>query len=1067
MATSSVSNGGGGFTRQMSGATSTIAGVSGAVPTPNAGDQEKALLGNGTWGEVSGKDSVQVLTASGAALAYTSIVIVNSATDVIVTLPQATALSIGKKITIKNIGVGTVNILAFAGDTVDIFNSITTDNASTFEVNSANSVVFIGSTSTGVSIPLHYSTVSRTTTANTAVTGTNWTTAYASMMVLPLMTESNRTLDSNFLISGNTFVIKQAGKYSLSGFVALETTDAYSFAIGKNNTEFVRIYNDALGSTGTISSGSTLDTDLGDLNVGDIIDIRAVGHTGTVRYFSYSVSLMQLPTSVSVPVDIVPEYGFINLVGQSFTTNTFVNSTNGIYTIPSAGTWRLRYDITTDGSGVTVTNSMIAIFDSSDNIVTGSEKARGGSVTVAANVTGEVFVTTTDATTYTLKARVGAASGSFGIINNASFDSTISWEKISGFLASSGQTVDTVSVNLTGSNQSIPGISTDVIFNTFSFGNIPYNTSTGVFALTAGKTYELEATLKSRATTAGYIQYEWVDAVTNNPIPGGINGLDIHAPSTLVEGSSPRAYLMYTPFTNQTVKIRVTGLSGTAIFLDANRCNANIKQLGSSAVITTNYIAEFAETILSVDTTIASTDTNGKDILTFIIPSAGVWEIQYDVNVSGLSNSTGGFWLSDSSNNLVSSSETRWQRQDSTVLYLNYTKATFITTTSAGTYKLRGSTNSTSIIVVGVSTSVTNLPNATGLTKITYKKISGFTPASGQSVDYSGVEQHAIGTATNLTSVTSTNVTTSGTLLTTANRITLAGADISGNLTVNTANGTIAIAKNAVYNIVISVNTQSAGGNGQWGQLVKNNATVISTTSSYNQISSASLQLVFSYTGAFVAGDLIDVRLNANSAGTIGITGYSYSVIQIGSSAYTSLNTFDGATNVLAGVAGGVPAPIAGEQNTFLRGNGTWSKPVFSGARRFANAVTSIPNTGAASLVTTGTVDYTAGTDVTTGTLNTITIVTTGYYVITGSVGIATGSSTANYHARILVNGSTIAQGGNVTSVVDTQTMQVNTTVNLTSGDLVTLAASQNSGGSQNTVSGTTRTYLEVRFVGV
>jgi hypothetical protein len=40
---------------------------------------------------------------------------------------------------------------------------------------------------------------------------------------------------------------------------------------------------------------------------------------------------------------------------------------------------------------------------------------------------------------------------------------------------------------------------------------------------------------------------------------------------------------MYAPSTNQTVKVRITGLSGVAIFLDAQRCNANIKQLGSTS----------------------------------------------------------------------------------------------------------------------------------------------------------------------------------------------------------------------------------------------------------------------------------------------------------------------------------------------------------------------------------------------------------------------------------------------------------------------------------------------------
>jgi hypothetical protein len=200
----------------------------------------------------------------------------------------------------------------------------------------------------------------------------------------------------------------------------------------------------------------------------------------------------------------------------------------------------------------------------------------------------KVFITTTGSATYKLRwltssnTAVIYNNGSLGVLESG--NSKISWKKIGGFLPIvGGTTVDTVSVNLTGSNQSIPAVNTDVIFNTLAYGNIPYNTSTGVFTLTAGKTYELEATLKSRGTTAGYIQYEWVDATSGTAITGGINGVDMHAPSTLVEGISPRAYLMYTPVTNQTVKVRVTGISGTALFLDSSRCNANIKQLGTTA----------------------------------------------------------------------------------------------------------------------------------------------------------------------------------------------------------------------------------------------------------------------------------------------------------------------------------------------------------------------------------------------------------------------------------------------------------------------------------------------------
>jgi hypothetical protein len=153
-------------------------------------------------------------------------------------------------------------------------------------------------------------------------------------------------------------------------------------------------------------------------------------------------------------------------------------------------------------------------------------------------------------------------------------------------------------------------------------------------------------------------------------------------------------------------------------------------------------------------------------------------------------------------------------------------------------------------------------------------------PTSPAVGDWLGIEQHSANNSTNLTTVTSSNSNNFGTLLTTASRVDLTGATVQGGMVVNATNGTITVSKSGTYNIVISVTIQSAGANGQWGQLVKNNATILNLNSGYSQVSSASMQIVFNYSGLFDAGDIIDVRLSASSAGTIGVMGYSYSVVQ-------------------------------------------------------------------------------------------------------------------------------------------------------------------------------------------
>lgn len=147
---------------------------------------------------------------------------------------------------------------------------------------------------------LHRSSVSRNSITNTVVTGTTWTTPYASMMVLPLMTGSDRTVDPDALISGNTWVVKQAGRYQLSGFLSIEYGDACTISVGKNNAEFARYSSDPIATAPQAGGLCGIDVDFGQLAVGDIIDVRAVGHSGTVRYFSYSATLAQQATATVI-----------------------------------------------------------------------------------------------------------------------------------------------------------------------------------------------------------------------------------------------------------------------------------------------------------------------------------------------------------------------------------------------------------------------------------------------------------------------------------------------------------------------------------------------------------------------------------------------------------------------------------------------------------------------------------------------------------------------------------------------------------------------------------------------
>jgi hypothetical protein len=139
----------------------------------------------------------------------------------------------------------------------------------------------------------------------------------------------------------------------------------------------------------------------------------------------------------------------------------------------------------------------------------------------------------------------------------------------------------------------------DIIFDGSGNGNIPLNTTTGVFTLTAGKEYELEAMLSIISNTGtalnAYARYEWVDAVTNTPIPLGNAGIATAGENGQANASNSSlvpANVIFTPTTNQTVKVRVTTvvLAGSTQFaiLSAgdNRgvSYAKIAQIGTTAI---------------------------------------------------------------------------------------------------------------------------------------------------------------------------------------------------------------------------------------------------------------------------------------------------------------------------------------------------------------------------------------------------------------------------------------------------------------------------------------------------
>jgi filamentous hemagglutinin len=149
-----------------------------------------------------------------------------------------------------------------------------------------------------------------------------------------------------------------------------------------------------------------------------------------------------------------------------------------------------------------------------------------------------------------------------------------------------------VNVGLTNTITGIGGGST-LIYDTVLKNNgtaVTYNTGTGVFTLTAGVTYNLMATgswITFSDTSGGYIVYSWVDATTNTRLDttGDSDGIAEPLNRPVNEFGATAAELIYTPVTNQTVKVYVVAAGGTVSLRGGTGSKAIVTQLNPSIAV--------------------------------------------------------------------------------------------------------------------------------------------------------------------------------------------------------------------------------------------------------------------------------------------------------------------------------------------------------------------------------------------------------------------------------------------------------------------------------------------------
>lgn len=772
---------------------------------------------------------------------------------------------------------------------------------------------------------------------------------------------------------------------------------------------------------GTLTSDITLTLPLIDINDTNILgqqitfkrtgsdgfNVYIVAASGQTTEITTPTSLSTLNGSLTVKINSLTSSFQISNVGIApvlfegavvpLTNNTTFNTTLtniGTLSIPSAGTWAVSYSIY--GSNLSVSEQTAALYNSSNVIVSNSFASTVAQVlnqgTTPSIISTTFYITTVSAEVFTLKAQTSV--GTYTVKNSATQggsgqgNSHISYQKVSGNLPVSGQLVDFINVNA-GAAQTVTGNTTAntltaaIKFATPSTqGNIPFDSTTGKFTLSAGKTYRLEATVP---VLAGNTVLQWVNATTGQFIG---RRFDQSTTAPINVGGVP---VIITPSVTTDVYLQVVYAATIAAgFSDANGarfCSATITQLGSTASLTNSYltisdlptggvitsgtvdpyilgynvtqttsgqsvslpspttttvnriiyvnntgtaafqingftvsagqsqafiwngtawsnfsnntnqnvISEYGENNSIVHgstftTTLA--DISGSN---FTLPSAGTWEVYYSVHGRNSAVAISDISIYDSNNNLVPTSTS-----ESTTYTAGYADGyqqsgkVIITTTAATSYKLRGITNGGTYTVQNLSQSTSAASG--GNSKISWVKLGGFLPISGTAATTQTIYNNNYVPAT------------------------------VGNIG-NTGGATFKVGFTGQYEFTCqgSGYTAASGSTKTGTFQVRQGTSVISTGTVNFYFNQASVHTVLP-TNVFFANLTAGITYNIIwNPGTFTCDNNDYFLVTAKQVGASPINTFTGSTALTSGTTGYLPAPAAGTQDLFLKGDGTWS----------------------------------------------------------------------------------------------------------------------------------------------
>ena len=536
----------------------------------------------GQWLYLNG--TTYTLTDADAALSADSVGVVSSVTDV----NNFTLISGGYVTGLSGLTAGSRYYLSQTAG------AITTTTPSTGNVKA----VFIADTTTSGYIQQFYGSTQALTYGRVKANADLASIAYSITSPGTALNFDSTVYSSGMTFSGTNGIIPSiAGRYRAS-FLAMagsgDFNDDGTFHVVQNGVSLGSIFIDIMQAAGVNQIAPFIDVDL------------AAGQAVTLQYQPASADsipwgkgsyfdLSQLPTAIAPVVDTVAEYGEYIVTGAPIvlTSTTFADiPTNQQFTIPTAGTWEITYNMFSRlDTGTAPKGINFQLFDVGAGAVVANSNSHAiynlSSTNSDAFNTQTVRVITTGANTYKLQAAVTVAQAVLLNSSATGFNTGISkvlYRKISGFMPSSGQTVDYGQFSKT--TTVAPGVNTNLSTWSAASGNI--TTDGTSFNLLAGKTYHLSANLKAQwADTGEFLNVRWVDS-TNTVIPGSTSGA-IYTSSAWGAAANwmMPVSVVYTPSVNTTVALRAIAVTGSPeVMIDSS---VTITQLGSSAVIAGVY----------------------------------------------------------------------------------------------------------------------------------------------------------------------------------------------------------------------------------------------------------------------------------------------------------------------------------------------------------------------------------------------------------------------------------------------------------------------------------------------